>query len=156
MIVQVAASQGGVPKTALSSATVTESGIIGDAWRHPFHGSRRKAILLITLEGIDEINANGFALFPGALGENLTTRGLDRLGMHLGQRFRAGEAAIELTQIRTPCSTLDAYGSRIQAAIYDERVMAGDRTSPRWGLSGFYAQVLEPGLIRPGDRIALD
>jgi len=155
-VVQVAASQGGVPKTALSSAAVTASGIVGDAWRHPFHGGRRKAILLITLEGIDELNANGFALFPGALGENLTTRGLDRHHMHLGQRFRAGEAAIELTQIRTPCATLDVYGSGIQTAIYDARVMAGDRTSPRWGLSGFYASVLQPGLIRPGDTIVLD
>ena len=132
-VVQVAASQGGVPKTALPSATVTASGIDGDAWRYPFHGGRRRAILLITLEGIDELNANGFALFPGALGENLTTRCIDRHRMHLGQRFRAGDAAIELTQIRTPCATLDVYGSGIQTAIYDERVMAGHGASPRWG-----------------------
>jgi MOSC domain-containing protein YiiM len=154
-LVQVAVSQGGVPKLSTPSATLLANGIVGDAWRYPFHGGRRKAILLITIEGIESLIAQGFALFPGALGENLTTRGLDRRHLHSGQRLRVGEAAIELTQIRTPCATLDVYGSGIQAAIYDEKVMAGDRTSPRWALSGFYASVLEPGTIRAGDTIAL-
>jgi MOSC domain-containing protein YiiM len=130
-------------------------GIVGDAWRYPFHGGRRKAILLITVEGIDELVSQGVALFPGALGENLTTRGLDRHQMRLGQRIQVGGAAIELTQVRLPCSTLDIYGSGIQAAIYDAGVQAGDPGSPRWGLSGFYASVVQPGIIRAGDPIAL-
>jgi MOSC domain-containing protein YiiM len=130
-------------------------GIVGDAWRYPFHGGRRKAILLITVEGIDELVSQGIALFPGALGENLTTRGLDRHQMRLGQRIQVGGAAIELTQVRLPCSTLDIYGSGIQAAIYDAGVQAGDPGSPRWGLSGFYASVVQPGIIRAGDPIAL-
>jgi MOSC domain-containing protein YiiM len=130
-------------------------GIVGDAWRYPFHGGRRKAILLITVEGIDELVSQGIALFPGALGENLTTRGLDRHQLRLGQRIQVGGAAIELTQVRLPCSTLDIYGSGIQAAIYDARVQAGDPGSPRWGLSGFYASVVQPGTVRAGDPIAL-
>jgi MOSC domain-containing protein YiiM len=130
-------------------------GIVGDAWRYPFHGGRRKAILLITVEGIDELVSQGIALFPGALGENLTTRGLDRHQLRLGQRIQVGGAAIELTQVRLPCSTLDIYGSGIQAAIYDARVQAGDPGSPRWGLSGFYASVAQPGTVRAGDPIAL-
>ena len=154
-LVQVAVSQGGVPKLATPSATLLANGIVGDAWRYPFHGGRRKAILLITIEGIESLIAQGFPLFPGALGENLTTRGLDRRHLHPGQRLRIGEAAIELTHIRTPCSTLDVYGSGIQAAVYDEHVMAGDWASPRWGLSGFYASVVEPGIIRVGDTITL-
>jgi MOSC domain-containing protein YiiM len=144
-----------VPKLAIQSAELTEMGIVGDAWRYPFHGGRRKAILLITVEGIDELVSQGVALFPGALGENLTTRGLDRHQMRLGQRIQVGGAAIELTQVRLPCSTLDIYGSGIQAAIYDAGVQAGDPGSPRWGLSGFYASVVQPGIIRAGDPIAL-
>ena len=91
-IVQINASPGGIPKRALASAELTEAGIVGDAWRFPFHGGQRKAILLITSEGIDEVVAQGFAPFPGALGENLTTRGLDRRALRLGQRLRAGTA----------------------------------------------------------------
>ena len=107
------------------------------------------------MEGIDEVIAQGFGLFPGALGENLTTRGLDRHALRLGQRLRAGQASIELTQIRTPCATLDVYGSGIQAALYDARVQAGDASSPRWGLSGFYASVIQPGTVKPGDVITV-
>jgi MOSC domain-containing protein YiiM len=153
-VVQVSVSKGGIPKRAIPLAEVTETGIAGDAWRYSFHGGRRKALLLITIEGIDELVSEGFALFPGALGENLTTRGLDRRELRLGQRLRVGDAAIQLTQIRLPCGTLDVYGSAIQARIYDARVQACDPQSPRWGLSGFYASVIQPGVVRPADTIA--
>ena len=154
-IVQINVSSGGIPKRAIASAELTEAGIVGDAWRFPFHGGQRKAILLVTTEGIDEVVAQGFALFPGALGENLTTRGLDRRALRFGQRLRAGTAVIQLTQIRTPCATLNVYGSGIQSAIYDAGVQSGDPSSPRWGLSGFYASVMQPGTVNPGDAIAL-
>jgi MOSC domain-containing protein YiiM len=154
-VVQVSVSPGGIPKVAIPVAELTETGIVGDTWRYPFHGGRRKALLLITIEGIDELVSQGFPLFPGALGENLTTRGLDRHDLRFGQRFRVGEGTIELTRIRTPCATLDVYGSGIQATIYDARVQAGDSESRRWGLSGFYASVIQPGPVRPGDTIAL-
>ena len=154
-VVQVSVSQGGIPKLAIPSAELTGMGMAGDAWRYPFHGGRRQAILLITVEVIDELLSQGFPLFPGALGENLTTRGLNRRELRIGQRFQAGEAEIELTRVRAPCATLDIYGSGIQAAIYDARVQAGDPESPRWGASGFYAAVVHPGTIRAGDTIAL-
>jgi MOSC domain-containing protein YiiM len=154
-VVQVSVSQGGIPKLAIPSAELTQIGMAGDAWRYPFHGGRRKAILLVTIEGIDELISQRFLLFPGALGENLTTRGLDRRELRIGQRFRVGEAEIELTQMRTPCATLDIYGSGIQAAMYDARVQAGDPESQRWGLSGFYASVVQPGTVSRGDTIAL-
>jgi MOSC domain-containing protein YiiM len=154
-IVQVNVSRGGIPKRAIPSGDVTEAGIKGDSWRFPFHGGKRQAVLLITIEGLEEVIAQGFALFPGALGENLTTRGVDRNALRLGQRLRAGQAVIELTKIRAPCATLDVYGPGIQAALYDAQVMAGDSSSPRWGLSGFYASVIQPGIVNPGDAIAL-
>jgi MOSC domain-containing protein YiiM len=154
-VVQVNVSRGGVPKFAIPSAEVTETGIVGDAWRFPFHGGRRKAILVITLEGIEELISHGFALYPGALGENVTTRGLDRRELRVGQRLRLGGAVIELTQVRVPCATLDVYGSGIQAAVYDARVQTSDPGSSRWGLSGFYASVIQSGRVRAGDPVAL-
>ena len=125
-VLQVNVSRGGIPKRAIPSGELTAAGIAGDAWRYPFHGGTRKAILLVTIEGIDELVSQGFPLFPGALGENLTTRGLDRRALRLGQRLQVGDAAIELTTIRTPCATLDVYGTGIQAAMYDARVQKGD------------------------------
>ena len=152
-VVQINVSRGGIPKRPIESAVVTERGIEGDAWRRPFHGERRQAILLITIEGIDELVSLGFPLFPGALGENITTRGLDRRKLRLGQRLRVGLAEVELRSIRGPCATLDVYGPGIQKAMYDAQVAAGNPESALWGLSGFYASVIRPGIASPGDAI---
>ena len=155
-IIQINISPGGIPKRPIPEAMVTAEGIRGDRWSHPdIHGGPNQALLLITSEGIDELIEQGFPLFPGALGENLTTLGLDRRQMRIGQRYRAGEVFIELTKRRAPCATLNMYGPGIQQAIFDTQVKAGDPSSLRWGLSGFYARVLRGGAIRPQDPIAL-
>jgi MOSC domain-containing protein YiiM len=156
VVVQVSISPGGVPKRAIAEGNVTRKGIAGDGWRHPqFHGTLKRAILLITAEGVDELAGQGFPVYYGALGENITTRRLDRHSLRIGQRFRAGQAVIELTEVRFPCGTLSVYGAGIQAAIYDARAQAWDPASPVWGMSGFYASVVEPGIVHPGDTIAL-
>ena len=155
-VVQVSISGGGVPNYPVGRGRAAMSGFEGDGWRHPqFHGIPRRAVLLITEEGLEEIRAMGFPVFPGALGENLTTRGLDRLALRSGQRWRCGSAVIELTEPRLPCDTLSSYGRGIQAAIYDLRAMKGDSTSPVWGLSGFYGAVVEPGVVEARDSIEL-
>lgn len=155
-IVQINVSRGGVPKRPIPSGDVTALGIAGDECAHPgIHGGPQQALLLVTSEGIEELSALGFPLYPGALGENLTTLGLDRRGLRIGQRYRIGAIIIELTKVRQPCDQLNIYGTGIQKAVYDAQVQAGDPQSPRWGLSGFYASVVQPGTIRPGDPITL-
>jgi MOSC domain-containing protein YiiM len=155
-ILQVNISPGGIPKRPIAEAEVTPEGIRGDGWAHPqIHGGLEQALLLITSQGIEELIAQGYPLYAGALGENLTVAGLDRRQMRIGQRYRAGEILIELTKIRAPCSQLDVYGASIKQAVYDLQVNAGDVSSPRWGLSGFYARVLRAGVVRPRDIIQL-
>jgi len=144
-----------VPKHAIPNGIVTPLGIAGDGHAHPeVHGGPRKALLLITSEGIDELKEQGFRLYSGALGENLTTRGLNRRSVRVGQRYRIGEILVEITKVRSPCETLNAYPG-IQKAIYDQEVKDGNPASPLWGLSGFYASVLQTGTIHPGDPIQL-
>jgi MOSC domain-containing protein YiiM len=131
-------------------------GIEGDAQAHPqIHGGPRQALLVITSEGIDDLVTLGFPLYYGALGENITTAGLDRRFFRVGQRWRVGSIVIEFTKIRQPCTQLDVYGPGIQRAVYDAAINAGDALSPRWGLSGFYASVVQTGTIRPGDPMVL-
>lgn len=150
-------SSGGVPKRPVPEAALTPLGLSGDSCAHPeIHGGPEQALLVIARETIGELTASGYALFPGALGENVTTEGLDRRQFRAGQRFRLGpEAIIELTKPRGPCRTLDVYGEGIQKAIYDKEVRQGDPASERWGMSGFYARVLQTGALRPGDPIWL-
>lgn len=156
-ILQVSVSRGGVPKHAIPVGTLAPLGILGDGHAHPeIHGGADRAVLLITAEGIEELAALGFPLIYGSLGENLTTLGIGRREWRIGQRWRIGaDAVIEITKRRAPCQALNVYGPRIQAAIYDALARDGDPSSPKWGLSGFYASVVAPGLLRPGDAMVL-
>ena len=154
-VLQINVSRGGVLKQAIAEGQVTALGIDGDGHAHPdIHGGPRQAVLLITAEGIEELAARGFPLFPGALGENITTQGLDRRQWRSGQRWRIGaDVVLEFTKVRGPCNTLLSYGTGIHAAIYDALVKAGDPASSKWGLSGFYASVIQSGIIRTGDPV---
>ena len=155
-VLQLAISRGGVPKLPILEAHVTPLGIAGDVQKNrKYHGGPNQALLLITAEGLDELKAAGFPVYPGALGENVTTAGLDRRMLRLGQRYRLGEVEIELTKMREPCRTLHPYGLTLGKAVYDPDVKAGRPISPRWGLAGFYVKIIRTGVIRPGDVITL-
>ena len=152
-ILQVNLSAGGLPKRPVPEAFLTPLGFEGDSVAHPnIHGGARKAVLLVTAEGIDELIARGYSLFYGAMGENLTTRGLDRRMLRSGQRFRVGEAIIELTMLRQPCASLEIYSPELKKEIFEKGMHP---SHPAWGLGGFYAAVLKPGWIRAGDAIEL-
>jgi len=155
-ILQVNVSHGGLPKRAIESGYITPLGLEGDVHAHPqFHGGPRKAILIISAETVETLAERGYPVFFGALGENLTTRGIDVRQLRIGDRLRAGGALLEITSPRGPCSQLDVYGPSIKAEMYDKRVKALDPTSPRWGMSGFYTSVISPGPVGPGDIIAV-
>jgi MOSC domain-containing protein YiiM len=155
-ILQVNISRGGVPKRPIDEGFLSPLGIEGDMHAHPeVHGGPKQAVLIICSEAIEEMAAKGYPVLPGALGENLTTRGIDRKQLRIGQRFRVGAAVIELTKVRVPCATLDVYGPSIKAEIYDREVKSGNTASPKWAMSGFYASVVQTGAIRKNDIIAL-
>jgi MOSC domain-containing protein YiiM len=117
-------------------------GIEGDEHRNrEIHGGPNKAVLMIASEKLDELVAKGFPVYPGALGENLTVRGLDPREWHTGQRFRIGDqVVVELTKLRQPCVNLHVYGRPIVKELLDAENKPG----------GFYARVIVPGPISPG------
>ncbi len=157
---QVSVSRGGVPKRGVTRGILGREGFSGDSFAHPqFHGGPKQAVLLIALEVIDMLIAKGFAVFPGALGENVTTAGLDHRDWRMGQQYRMGSARVELTKVRVPCRTLDVYRSGtkpIQNEIYSLGVKRGDVSAEEWGRSGFYARVVQEGEIAAGDSIVLE
>jgi MOSC domain-containing protein YiiM len=155
-IIQVNTSFGGLPKRAISGGFITPLGIEGDMHAHPgIHGGPQKAILIIAAEVVDELTERGYPLFYGALGENLTSRGLTIRDLRIGDQIRAGGALLEITRPRGPCSQLDVYGPMLKYDLSDELVQAWDYSSPRWGMSGFYASVLTPGPVQTDDIIAV-
>lgn len=86
---------------------------------------------------------------PGAFGENIATRGLVEADVRIGDRFRLGEALIELTKGRQPCWKLDhRFGVSGKQSVMAEIV--------RTARCGFYYRVLEPGRVQTGDVMRLE
>jgi MOSC domain-containing protein YiiM len=155
---QINRSPGGLPKRAVHGPVMlSEVSVEGDHWRNlVFHGGPKKAVLMASAEFIDDLAARGFPIFYGAIGENLTISGLDPHMWRTGQRYRIGrEAVIELTTLRTPCRNLDVYGPAIKSELYDAQCKAGDIMSAHWAHGGFYARVVQPGMIQAGDAVVL-
>ena len=144
---QVSVSPGGVPKLPVPEAHVGALGLLGDAVRHTkFHGGPDRAVCLYSLERIDALRAEGHALFPGALGENLTLAGLDWDALVPGARLEAGEALLEVTKYAEPCSTTAPY-------VSGDLARYAQKHRPGW--SRVYARVLREGRVRPGDAARL-
>ncbi len=156
-VVQINISNGGVPKYPIPEAHITPMGVEGDKHAHPqIHGGPLQRVLLITMEAIEELRKQGFPVEAGSLGENITTRGIDRRKLRIGQQFRIGQVVIELTKVRAPCKQLDIYGPEIQTAVYDKAATkSNDTSSPTWAISGFYASVVSPGVVTVGDPVLL-
>jgi MOSC domain-containing protein YiiM len=110
-----------------------------------------RQVHLIHAELHDELIARGFAVGPAVMGENVTTRGIDLLGLATGTRLQLGEAAIlEITGLRNPCTQLDGIQPGLMAATIDR---AADGSLIR--RAGVMGVVLAGGDVRPGDAIAV-
>lgn len=110
-----------------------------------------RQVHLIAAELLDELTAAGFLVAPGRLGENVTTRGVDLLGLPTGTQLRVGvQALIEITGLRNPCFQLDNYQPGLQRAVLD-RGPAGELIRR----AGVMAVVLSGGTVRGGDPIAV-
>ena len=111
-----------------------------------------RQVRLIHGELHDELRCQGFTVHAGDMGENVTTRGLDPLGLP-GTRLHLGrQAVIEITGLRNPCAQLDRFQSGLMAAV-----LGRDEQGQVVRKAGIMAVVLTDGEVRPTDpiRVAL-
>ena len=111
-----------------------------------------RQVHLIHAELHDELRAGGFAIAPGQMGENVTTRGVDLLGLPTGARLTLGESAtVEVTGLRNPCAQLDGIAPGLMAAT-----LARDEDGNLIRKAGIMGVVLTGGEVRPGDAIRVE
>jgi MOSC domain-containing protein YiiM len=137
-------------------------GVDGDAHRGKTirHRSRvrrdpdepnRRQVHLIHGELHDELRAAGFAVEPGQMGENVTTRGVDLLALPAGTLLRLGDSAVvEVTGTRNPCKQLDRIQPGLMQATLDR-----DEDGRLVRKAGVMGIVVEGGEVRPGDAVAV-
>lgn len=110
-----------------------------------------RQVHLIHAELHDELQAKGFAVSAGEMGENVTTRGIDLLSLPRGTLLRLGaKALIAVTGLRNPCLQIDRFQKGMMAAVLDR-----DPAGALVRKAGVMAVVLEGGVIVPGDMIGV-
>ena len=147
---------------ALSIRLLTGLGVEGDghAGATVQHLSRKRfnptlpnlrQVHLIHSELFDELRDKSFAVAPGDLGENITTEGIDLLGLPTGTRLTLGDTATnEITGLRNPCIQIDRFQPGLMAATLDH-----DADGNLIRKAGVMAVVLADGDVRPGDAITV-
>jgi len=134
-IVAVCISAGGIPKVAVATAMLGEGGFAGDGHAHDKHNRPDRAVSLLDAELLEQFMREGFAVCPGAMGENLTVSGLDVQSLEPGSILVIGDAVLRLEQPRKPCYVLDAIDPRLKDAAV--------------GRCGYMASVLSRGIVTP-------
>jgi MOSC domain-containing protein YiiM len=111
-----------------------------------------RQVHLIHAELHDELRAAGFVVSAGEMGENVTTRGVDLLGLPTGTRLHLGDSAVvEVTGLRNPCAQLDRFQKGLMAAV-----LARDPQGNLVRKAGIMGVVLSGGEVRPGDAIGVE
>jgi MOSC domain-containing protein YiiM len=107
---------------------------------------------LLQAELFGELAEKGIAVAAGEMGENVTTLGIDLLGLPRGTRLRLGESAVvEVTGLREPCAQMNGLRPGLMKACL---ARAADGALVR--KAGIMGIVLTGGVVRAGDRIAVE
>ncbi|MBD8079504.1 MOSC domain-containing protein [Cellulosimicrobium arenosum] len=139
---------------------VEGSGVVGDAHAGATvqHRSRVRAdptqpnlrqVHLIHAELLDELAGSGFDVAPGDLGENITTRDVDLLGLPRGTRLAIGpEVVLEVTGLRNPCQQINDFWPGLL-----KQVLTPDGAGGVVRRAGIMSVVRQGGTISAGDTI---
>lgn len=110
-----------------------------------------RQVHLLSGETLAWLRSLGHVAAPGALGENLTTQGLDLHALPVGTQLQiGGQAVVKLTGLRNPCTQLEAYSP----GLLGQLVVRGEdgQLIRRAGVMGV---VRQGGEVRPGDQIVV-
>jgi len=135
----VCVSSGGIPKSTVNAVRVTQHGLAGDGHAHAKHDRPHRAISLFDLEILMQLQREGFPLYPGAIGENLTVAGLHVQRLTPGTLLEIGDVLLRLEEPRKPCYVLDAINPCLKDVIA--------------GRCGYMASVVQCGVLQPGMEI---
>ena len=152
-LVSINVSNGGVPKLPVAFAAITAAGVTGDRQKdRQWHGGPDRAVSILALSVIHELQQQGHTLVPGSTGENLTIDGFRADELVPGARLRIGRdpataVDLELTTWLEPCSKIAGNFSGRNI-----RVFAHQQNPCR---SRVGARVLRVGTVAAGDPVAL-
>ncbi|WP_459754847.1 MOSC domain-containing protein [Streptomyces sennicomposti] len=111
-----------------------------------------RQVHLIHAELFTEVGEEGFKVAPGDLGENITTSGIDLLGLPVGTLLHIGdEAVVEVTGLRNPCLQIDNFQDGLL-----KKVVGRDEAGNVVRKAGIMSVVQVGGMVRPGDTVTVE
>ena len=138
----------GLPKKPVDMAQVTSYGV-GNDYNHYRTTSKQstkdRAVLIYTLDMIEQLNGEGWPINPGDIGENITIDGLKYDDFKIGDKYQIGEVIVEVTEGCNPCKNLGALpyvGERVNEFI---KLMENRR--------GWFVKVISEGNVKVNDLV---
>ena len=111
-----------------------------------------RQVHLLHAEVFHEVAAAGYTVVPGDMGENVTTRGVDLLGLPTGALLHLGDdACVRVTGLRNPCQQINDFDPGLLRAVLGR---AEDGTVERKG--GVMGVVVAGGVVRAGDTVRVE
>ena len=101
----------GLPKVSVTTTIITARGLDGDYNRFRLNKKQNDpdmAVMLISMDILNDLNNEGWPVMPGDLGENLTLENINYSSIQPGQKYEIGSAEIEISIICDPCTNLSA------------------------------------------------
>ena len=137
----------GICKQTTEEAFLTKEGFRGDGVADlRYHGGPDRAVCVYPYEHYSLWEKEFNNTFPSStFGENLTVTNMLEKDVYIGDIFRLGDAVIQVTQGRIPCSTIT---KRTNNPLLLKRMV-------QTGFTGYLCRVLEEGRVRRDSRITL-
>ncbi|RWR08434.1 MOSC domain-containing protein [Siminovitchia fortis] len=137
----------GIRKKPVSSAYLYKTGFENDdVADHDSHGGDDRAVCFYPFEHYAEWNAlSGTELNIPAFGENITVADHTEDSVYVGDIYQIGDAKVQITQSRIPCAKVD-IANRIRG-FFEQFIQTGK--------TGYFARVLEEGLVEESSAITL-
>lgn len=141
----------GLPKIAIGEVYINEIGVEGDYNNFRMErkkGTKKRAVLIHTVEMLNQLKKEGWPIKWGDLGENILLRGINYEKIKLNMKFEIGEIILEVAEICNPCNNLA------------ELEYVGKENVKEFILSlksrrGWYCEVVKDGTVKKGDKVKL-
>ncbi|WP_404817775.1 MOSC domain-containing protein [Ureibacillus galli] len=134
-------------KEKVDEAFLTKDGFIGDGvadLKH--HGGPDRAVCVYPYEHYKLWEREfGHVLSESAFGENITVTNMLETYVHIGDIYQLGDAVIQITQGRVPCSTIT---KRTNNPLIMKRMV-------ETGFTGYLCRVLKEGKVYKDSEIRL-
>lgn len=142
--------QSAINKITIEEAYLTDLGFKGDEQvNKKYHGGANKAVFFFSSLTYDKINSvlnmNLDYKDISPLGENLLVSDITEDDICVGDILKLGLAVVQVTQPREPCNVLSINTKNKEML----------KTVMNYGYTGWYAKVLEEGIVKQTDSVEL-